>query len=56
MESGISIGSVLVIDEKIVGLGHNRRVLQNSKILHAEMGCLENAGWLMARDYQKAVL
>jgi cytosine/creatinine deaminase len=55
-EGGIPIGSVLVIDEKIVGRGHNRRVQQGSAILHAEMDCLENAGRLKAGDYQKAIL
>src|SRR5512134_169447 len=55
-EGGIPIGSVLVIAGKIVGRGHNRRVQQGSAILHAEMDCLENAGRLTARDYQRAVL
>jgi len=55
-EGGIPIGSVLVIDGKIVGRGHNRRVQQGSAILHAEMDCLENAGRLKAGDYQRAVL
>ena len=55
-EGGIPIGSVLVIDNKIVGRGHNRRVQKGSAILHAEMDCLENAGRLTAKDYQKAIL
>jgi cytosine/creatinine deaminase len=55
-ESGIPIGSVLVIDGKIVGRGHNRRVQRGSAILHAEMDCIENAGRLKAGDYQRAVL
>ena len=55
-EGGIPIGSVLVIDGKMVGRGHNRRVQQGSAILHAEMDCLENAGRLKARDYQRAIL
>jgi cytosine/creatinine deaminase len=55
-EGGIPIGSVLVIDDKIVGRGHNRRVQNGSAILHAEMDCLENAGRLKASDYNKAVL
>ncbi len=55
-EGGIPIGSVLVIDGKIVGRGHNRRVQQSSAILHAEMDCFENAGRLKASDYQRAVL
>lgn len=55
-EGGIPIGSVLVIDGKIIGRGHNRRVQQGSAILHAEMDCLENAGRLKPKDYQRAVL
>ena len=55
-EGGIPIGSVLVIDGKIVGRGHNRRVQQGSAILHAEMDCLENAGRLSAADYRRATL
>jgi cytosine deaminase len=55
-EGGIPIGSVLVIDGKIVGRGHNRRVQKGSAILHAEMDCLENAGRLKARDYARATL
>ena len=53
---GIPIGSVLVIDEQIVGRGHNQRVQKGSAVLHAEMDCLENAGRLNASDYRKAVL
>jgi len=55
-EGGIPIGSVLVIDGQIVGRGHNRRVQKGSAILHAEMDCLENAGRLKARDYERAIL
>lgn len=55
-EGGIPIGSVLVIDGKIVGRGHNRRVQNSSAILHAEMDCLENAGRLSASQYKKATL
>jgi len=53
---GIPIGSVLVIDGKIVGRGHNQRVQKGSCVLHAEMDCLENAGRLKASDYRRATL
>ena len=53
---GIPIGSVLVLDNTIVGAGHNRRVQNGSAVLHAEMDCLENAGRLTAADYQRSVL
>ncbi len=55
-EGGIPIGSVLVIENEIVGRGHHRRVQRGSAILHAEMDCLENAGRLTAGDYQRSVL
>lgn len=56
VEGGIPIGSVLVIDGKIVGRGHNRRVQNGSAVLHAEMDCLENAGRIKASDYKRATL
>lgn len=55
-EGGIPIGSVLVIDGRIVGRGHNRRVQKGSATLHAEMDCLENAGRLRGIDYRRATL
>ena len=55
-EGGIPIGSVLVIDGRIVGRGHNRRVQRESAVLHAEMDCLENAGRLSAASYAKSTL
>ena len=55
-EGGIPIGSVIVIDGRIVGRGHNRRVQRGSAILHAEMDCLENAGRLKPSDYARATL
>lgn len=56
VEGGIPIGSVLVIDGRVVGRGHNRRVQNSSAILHAEMDCLENAGRLSPSDYRRSVL
>ncbi len=53
---GIPIGSVLVIDGRIVARGHNQRVQKGSSVLHAEMDCLENAGRLTATDYRQATL
>ena len=55
-EGGIPIGSVLVIDDRIVGRGHNRRVQQGSTILHAEMDALENAGRRSAAEYRRATI
>ncbi len=53
---GVPIGSVLVIDDEIVGRGHNQRIQKESSVLHAEMDCLENAGRLSASDYRCSVL
>ena len=43
-EGGIPIGSVLVLDGKIIGRGHNRRVQEGDPITHAEIDCLRRAG------------
>lgn len=55
-EGGIPIGSVLVLDGRIVGRGHNRRVQRGSAVLHAETDAIENAGRLRAADYRRAML
>jgi len=55
-EGGIPIGSVLVVDGRVVSRGHNRREQRGSAILHAEMDCLENAGRLKPADYRRSVL
>jgi creatinine deaminase len=55
-EGGIPIGSVLVVDDEIIGRGHNRRIQSGSAILHAEMDCLENAGRQPAAVYRRATL
>lgn len=55
-EGGIPIGSVLVLDGKIIGRGHNQRVQMGSVIHHAEMNCLENAGRLKASVYQQCIM
>ena len=55
-EGGIPIGSVLVLDGKIIGRGHNQRVQRGSVIHHAEMDCLENARRQKASVYKRCVL
>lgn len=55
-EGGIPIGSVLVHSGAIVGRGHNRRVQNDSVILHAEMDALENAGRRSAAFYRACTL
>ncbi len=53
---GIPIGSVLVSDGKIIGRGHNQRVQHGSVIHHGEMNCLENAGRLSAKVYERCTI
>ena len=53
---GIPIGSVLVLDGRIIGRGHNQRVQKGSVIHHAEMNCLENAGRQKASVYQRCTI
>ena len=53
---GIPIGSVLVIDNEIVGRGHNQRVQRGSAILHAEMDAIEQSGRLTSADYARSTL
>ena len=55
-EGGIPIGSILVLNDQIVGRGHNRRVQKASAILHGEMDALENAGRLIAAEYRRSLL
>ncbi len=55
-QGGIPIGSVIVHKGKIIGRGHNRRVQEESVILHGEMSAFENAGRQPAKVYRECVL
>ncbi len=55
-EHGIPIGSVLVLDGRVAGRGHNKRVQNSSPILHAEIDCLQNAGRLSPSEYFRSTL
>lgn len=55
-EGGIPIGAALVVDETIVGLGHNRRVQLDDPILHGETDCIRNAGRLTPAEYRRATI
>ena len=55
-EGGIPIGASLAIDGKLVSQGHNQRIQLDNPILHGEMDCLQKAGRLRAKDYQKATI
>lgn len=56
MEGGIPIGSIIVHNSDIIGRGHNRRVQNNSVILHAEMDAFENAGRQKASFYKECTI
>lgn len=55
-EGGIPIGAVLVHKGRIIGRGYNRRIQNNSAILHGETDALENAGRLSAAVYKECEL
>ena len=43
-QGGIPIGSVLVLDGRVIGAGHNQRVQKGDPMAHAEIDCLQKAG------------
>jgi cytosine deaminase len=47
---------VLVLDDQIVGRGHNRQKQLNSIIRHAEMDCIDNTVGLGNSDFRRAIL
>jgi len=55
-EGGIPIGSVIVNQGKIIGRGHNRRIQEDSVVLHGEMDAFENAGRQPANIYKNCTL
>ena len=55
-EGGIPIGAALVLDGKVLGVGHNRRVQLGSAIRHGETDCLENVGRLPATVYAASTM
>lgn len=55
-EGGIPIGSVLVIDGKIVGRGHNRQAQSQRNTAHAEIEAIDGAGFLSSEDFRRSVL
>ena len=55
-ERGIPIGSVIVYRGKIIGRGHNRRIQEDSVVLHGEMDAFENAGRQPANIYKNCTL
>ena len=55
-EGGVPIGSVLVLDGKIVGRGHNRQKQMNSIIRHAEIDCIDNAHGLTNADFRRTMI
>ena len=55
-EGGIPIGAALAEGDRLLGVGHNRRVQLGSAIRHGETDCLENVGRLPANVYAGATM
>ena len=55
-EGGIPIGAVLVHEGEVLAAGRNRRIQQDSAILHGETDAIERAGRLRASVYRESVL
>jgi creatinine deaminase len=55
-EGGIPIGAALVVDGRVLGAGHNRRVQMGSPIRHGETDALEVAGRQPAAVYRRATM
>lgn len=55
-EGGIPIGAALVVDGKILSVGHNRRVQEGSAIHHGETNAIENAGRQPATVYARSTI
>jgi len=53
-EGGIPIGSALVLDNRLIAAGHNKRVQENDPVTHAEIDCLRRAGRI--GGFQRTVL
>ena len=55
-EGGVPIGAAILVDGRVVGAGHNRRVQLGSAIRHGETDALEVAGRLPASAYRRATI
>ena len=55
-EGGVPIGAALVVDGRVLGAGHNRRVQLGSAIRHGETDALDEAGRLPAAVYRRATM
>jgi cytosine deaminase len=55
-EGGIPIGAALVLDGRVLGAGHNRRVQLGSPIRHGETDALEVSGRQPASIYRRSTM
>ncbi|MDQ3554798.1 MAG: nucleoside deaminase [Chloroflexota bacterium] len=55
-EGGVPIGAALVVDDDVLGAGHNRRVQLGSPIRHGETDALEVAGRQTAAVYRRSTM
>lgn len=56
VEGGIPIGAVLVLNDEVIGRGHNLMVQNDSAISHGELIAIENAGKLDHCQYTNSTL
>lgn len=56
-EGGIPIGSVLVVENRVLAKGRNKRIQEQSMIKHGEIDCIENTRRRISpADFQRATL
>lgn len=56
-EGGVPVGAVLVVENKVLAKGRNKRTQEQSMIKHGETDCLENTQRkVSAEDLQRATL
>lgn len=56
-EGGIPVGAVLVVGDKVVAKGRNKRIQEQSMIKHGETDCIENTDRkVSSTDLQRATL
>lgn len=53
-DGGVPVGSVLIRDDQVVSVGHNKRVQEDNPIIHGEMDAIRKAG--RQRTYRDTVL
>ena len=53
-QGGVPVGAVMVADDEVIAVGHNRRVQDANPVSHGETDCMKNAG--RRRHYRDVTL